>query len=340
MLLPGTVTEITGRDGDFVRVRLDSDLEVWVAAADVQMMPAGYAPSRAAPINSRLRSHAEWVDLIIPMGERVPYYVQTFDDRVELTLHGVRANLDNVIHPTADTLVRLVATVQEASDRARIILRTTQRPFGYLVLWERGNFVLRLRRPPRITSGAPLRGVTVAVDAGHPPAGATGPTGLYEGVATLEIARRLKSILESRGARVIMTRTTDAPVDLALRPVIARRGNAHVLVSIHLNALPDGINPFQAHGTSTYYFQEQSAPLAREVQSQMLRRLRLRDLGVMYNTFAVTRPTWMPTVLCEGAFIMIPEQEAAIRTAAFQSAYAMAVADGLQRYFASLAVRR
>jgi N-acetylmuramoyl-L-alanine amidase len=48
----------------------------------------------------------------------------------------------------------------------------------------------------------------------------------------------------------------------------------------------------------------------------------------------------MPTVLCEGAFIMIPEQEAAIKTAAFQSAYAMAVADGLQRYFASLAARR
>jgi N-acetylmuramoyl-L-alanine amidase len=37
---------------------------------------------------------------------------------------------------------------------------------------------------------------------------------------------------------------------------------------------------------------------------------------------------------------MIPEQEAAIRTAAFQQSYALAVADGLQRYFASLAAPR
>jgi N-acetylmuramoyl-L-alanine amidase len=59
----------------------------------------------------------------------------------------------------------------------------------------------------------------------------------------------------------------------------------------------------------------------------------------MYNTFAVTRPSWMPTVLAEGAFIMIPEQEAAARTPAFQTAYATALADGLQSYFASLARR-
>jgi N-acetylmuramoyl-L-alanine amidase len=137
-----------------------------------------------------------------------------------------------------------------------------------------------------------------------------------------------------------MTRTTDDPVDLAARPVIARRGNAHALVSIHLNASPDGVNPLEVHGTSTYYFQPLSSALAREVQTQMVRRLRLRDLGVMYNTFAVTRPTWMPSVLCEGAFIIIPEQEEAIRTPQFQTAYATAVADGLQRFFSSMAAGR
>ncbi len=340
ILMPGTIVEVTGRDGDFVRVRFDESLEAWILAADVPLMPPGFAPPPAMPLNSRIVAAPGWVDLVIPIGQRVPYYVETFDNRIELTLYGVRENLDNVSHPTGDTLVRMLTTVQETGDRARITLHTSRRPFGYLMLWQGNNLVLRVRRTPRITVAAPLTGLTIAVDAGHPPAGATGPTGLYEGVATLQIAKRLKTLLEARGAKVLMTRTTDEPLDLAMRPVIARRANVHAMVSIHLNALPDGVNPFNAHGTSTYYFQQISAPLAREVQSQLLRRLKLRDLGVTYNTFAVTRPTWMPSVLCEGAFIMIPEQEAQLKTPEFQLAYATAVADGLQRYFASVAAGR
>jgi N-acetylmuramoyl-L-alanine amidase len=45
----------------------------------------------------------------------------------------------------------------------------------------------------------------------------------------------------------------------------------------------------------------------------------------------------MPSVLAEGAFIMIPEQEAAMRTPAYQEAYARGVVEGLERYFLGLA---
>jgi len=41
-------------------------------------------------------------------------------------------------------------------------------------------------------------------------------------------------------------------------------------------------------------------------------------------------------VLCEGAFIMMPDQEAALRTPEFQTAYATGIADGLENYFRSL----
>ena len=138
-------------------------------------------------------------------------------------------------------------------------------------------------------------------------------------------------------ARVLMTRTTDAAVPLADRPVMAARANVHALVSIHLNALPDGINPFTAHGTGTYYFHPQSVPLARAVQRGMVRRMGLRDLGIYYDNLALARPTWMPSVLCEGAFIMIPEQEAAMRTPEYQEAYARGVVEGLEQYFLGLA---
>jgi N-acetylmuramoyl-L-alanine amidase len=44
----------------------------------------------------------------------------------------------------------------------------------------------------------------------------------------------------------------------------------------------------------------------------------------------------MPSILCEGAFLMIPELEAALRTAEFQDAYALGVAEGLEEYFRTL----
>jgi N-acetylmuramoyl-L-alanine amidase len=62
----------------------------------------------------------------------------------------------------------------------------------------------------------------------------------------------------------------------------------------------------------------------------------LRDLGIFYDNLSDLRHPWMPSVLCEGAFIMIPEQEAAVRTVEFQERYALGVADGLVAYFRAL----
>ena len=177
----------------------------------------------------------------------------------------------------------------------------------------------------------------IAVDPGHPPVGATGPTGLVEAQATLWVGQRVQRLLSERGAIPVMTRTTMAPVELIARPIIARRANARALVSIHLNALPDGINPFGAHGTGTYFFRAQSEALARAVQRNMVARMGLRDLGVYYDNLALTRPTWMPSILCEGAFLMLPEQEAALRTPEFQERYARGIVDGLEEYFRGLA---
>jgi N-acetylmuramoyl-L-alanine amidase len=225
---------------------------------------------------------------------------------------------------------------QVFTDRAEYRVELHEAPFGYLVMWERNAFVLRIRKAPDINRSRPLQGLVIAVDAGHPPGGSTGPTGLYEAVATLGISERVKTYLEQRGASVVMTRSAPGAVALADRPVIARRVNAHAFVSIHLNAFPDGVNPFERNGTGSYYFNAWSGPLARAVQAGMVRRMGLRDLGVYYDNLAVLRPTWMPSVLCEGAFLMIPEQEAALRTPEFQDAYARGVAEGLEEYFRAL----
>lgn len=164
-----------------------------------------------------------------------------------------------------------------------------------------------------------------------------GPTRLWEPVATLAIGEALKALLEARGARVLMLRSSMDAVALGARTIQARRENADAFVSIHLNAFADGANPFAAaRGTGTFFFHPQSEPLARFVQQGMVRHLGLRDEGIFFNNLAVVRATWFPSVLCEGAWTVMPEQEAALRTPEFQRAYAQGVVEGLEAYFRSL----
>jgi N-acetylmuramoyl-L-alanine amidase len=337
--MPGTVVPLVGREGGFARVRLDRDLDVFVDTLDAREVPATSAPGRRVTANMRVRPSADGVDLVVPLGTRAPFFVEEQERAIVLTLYGVRGNTDLVNYAGADSMVRTVEWAQESADRARVTIGLRSAPYGYLALWENNALVLKLRGHPRVDPARPLAGLTIAVDPGHPPIGATGPTGLWEPQATLPIGQRLKTILEGRGARVVMTRTTADPVALGDRPVIARRANVNAFVSIHLNAYPDGVNPFIAPGTGTYFFRAHSEPLARAVQRGMVAQMGLHDLGINYDNLAVVRSTWYPAVLCEGAFLMLPDQEAALRTPEFQDRYARGVADGLESYFRNLNAR-
>ncbi len=333
---PGTVVPLLARTGGMARVRLDRALDVYVDSADAIDLPADTPAPRRVASNMRVRGAPQGVDVIMPIGPRVPYFVEEMERAIVVTLYGVRVNTDIVNFAPQDSMVRSVEWAQESSERAKVTVNLRAAPFGYLVYWENNALVLRLRGRPAIDSRRPLSGLTIAVDAGHPPGGSTGPTGFYEAQATLAISVRLKRMLEERGASVLMTRTTDSAIALGDRPIMARRANVHAFVSIHLNAYPDGVNPFVAPGTGTYFFRTHSEPLARAVQRGMVPQMGLLDLGVNYDNLAVVRGTWYPAVLCEGAFIMLPDQEAALRTPEYQERYARGVADGVEQYFRTL----
>jgi len=82
---------------------------------------------------------------------------------------------------------------------------------------------------------------------------------------------------------------------------------------------------------------ESTRPLASAVQSSLVPQLGLRSRGVLFQNLALCRPTWFPAVLAEGLFVIMPAEEAAIRTPEYQDAYARGIVDGLEHYFASLA---
>ena len=95
---------------------------------------------------------------------------------------------------------------------------------------------------------------------------------------------------------------------------------------------PTGSTRSSNNGTSVYYNQPRSVPLARAIQAALVRRLGLRDLGFGRGDLALVRATWMPSVLTEGLFMMLPDQEAALRSPEGQRLYAQAVVDGLRRF--------
>ena len=334
---PGTIVPLVGYVNGSARIRLDNDLDVYVDSADAQ--PAMLPVPRRTLSNMRVRASATGADVIMPIGVRAPYFVEEGDNALRITLYGVRGNTDLVNYASADSLVRTVEWEQGSTERVRVTVNLRHEPYGYLVVFDNNALVVKVRGRPAIDNNRPLAGLTIAVDPGHPPIGATGPTGLWEPQATLPIGFALKRLLEERGANVVMTRTTDSAVALGDRPIVARKANAHAFVSIHLNAYPDGVNPFLHPGTGTYFFRTHSAPLARDIQHGLVANIGLEDLGVNYDNLAVVRSTWYPAVLCEGAFIILPDQEAALRMPEFQERYARGILEGLEAYFRSLGNR-
>jgi N-acetylmuramoyl-L-alanine amidase len=325
----GTRANASGRLNGDLRIRLSGTSAAWVPAADAYLLPAGTPPVVASVGSVTLSPAGDRATLRIPLSERVPYQVTESDSVLTVRLFGAVGDLDWMRYGGADPLVRQMQWQQASADEVTITVLLSQAVWGYRTRWDRSDLMLEIRRPPRINAQRPLRGLLVVVDPGHPPLGAIGPTGLTEAEANLAVALRLRTMLEQGGARVVMTRSTAVPVDLAARPKLADSLGADLLISIHNNALPDGVNPFTNNGTSVFYNQPRSIPLAREIQRALVRRLGLRDLGFGRGDLALVRPTWMPAVLTEGMFMAIPEQEAALRSAAGQRLYAQAVYDGV-----------
>ena len=89
---------------------------------------------------------------------------------------------------------------------------------------------------------APVRiGPTIIIDPGHggDDTGTKAPRGVEEKQLTLDIARRLRALLESRlGARAVLTRDTDVAVALDARAAVANVNGGELFLSIHANAAP------------------------------------------------------------------------------------------------------
>ena len=333
----GTRARVSGRMNDDLRLRLAPESEAWVSAAEARAVP-GVSAVPAVVGSVRLTPMRDRVRIRVPLSHRVPFQVTETDRTLVLRLYGALGDVNWIQYGAADSLVERVAWAQGDREEVTLTIELSRRLWGYHASWERGDLVLDVRRAPALDPGGSLQGRVIAVDPGHPPAGSTGPTGLREAEANLGIGLEVQRLLEQAGARVVMTRTADVPLELWPRVDLAERAGADLLVSIHNNALPDGVDPFTNNGSSVYYNQPRSIPLARAVQSALVHRLGVRDLGIGRGDLAMVRTTWMPSVLTEGLFVIVPEQEAALRSPRGQRLYAEAVVEGVRRFLRERAV--
>ncbi len=327
----GTRARVSARLNDDLRLRLAPESEAWIAAAEARSIP-GLTAAPAVVGSVRLTPMQDRVRVRVPLSHRVPFKVTESDRSLTLRLYGALGDVDWIQYGAHDTLIRRVVWSQDDGNEVKLTLGLARSLWGYHARWERGDLILDVRRPPSLDPGGSLKGRLIAVDPGHPPGGANGPTGLREAEANLAIGLEVKRLLEQEGARVFMTRTEDVPLELWPRVDLAERAGADILVSIHNNALPDGVNPLTNNGTSVYYNQPRSVAFARAVQAALARRLGVRDLGVGRGDLAMVRTTWMPSVLTEGLFMIVPEQEAALRSPRGHRLYAEAVVEGIRRF--------
>ncbi|MFQ5678190.1 MAG: N-acetylmuramoyl-L-alanine amidase [Gemmatimonadota bacterium] len=349
----GTRAAVEGRLGDRLRLRLAPDLAAWVGEEDARLLPEGTDAPRSPVGDVRVEPRSDGLVVRLDLDVPVPVQVEQPDDRtVRLTLYGAWGETERVSYGATDPWLESVQWAPGAGGRYGLTLRLRRPAWGYRVAYDLGGspagereegdrspagsarpeLRVEVRRPPPIDAERPLRGRRIAVDPGHPGGGAHGPTGYYEGDANLAVARRLAGLLEREGAEAILVRDDTLPVGLYERTARAERAEAELFVSIHANALPDGVRPYGREGTSTYYYHPHSRALAASVQAGMRETLGLRDLGILWGDLAVVRASWMPSILTEGAFMMFPVHEAALRTPEFQLRYARGVLEGIRRF--------
>lgn len=200
----------------------------------------------------------------------------------------------------------------------------------------------------RMTLGElpPLRYTTVIIDAGHggEDGGTSSAAGLVEKDVNLDIALRLKNLLESAGVNVVLTRSDDRllydrnidyqgrkkKLDLAARLEIMESAPDAIFVSIHMNSFTDK----SCSGLQVWYSKNDpiSSELAKTIQSGAAKDLGAEGVRVVKeatSAIAILDRATCPAVLVECGFLSNPDEAAKFATAEYRQQNAEAISDAI-----------
>jgi N-acetylmuramoyl-L-alanine amidase len=180
-----------------------------------------------------------------------------------------------------------------------------------------------------LASGQSRSTSTVVIDAGHGGFDRGGVPGqrIAEKDKTLDVALRLRSILQADGYRVIMTRDQDVFVPLGTRVAIANAYRGASFISIHFNCA----SRVGANGIETYYYRSDSASLAASIHRNVLSGAPSENRGIRRRGFYVLRKTAIPSVLVECGFLTNPTEGRLAQTSDYRQKLAEQIARGIRR---------
>ena len=216
--------------------------------------------------------------------------------------------------------------------------------------------VIRPVLTPQVFEAPPKLG-RIVIDAGHggQDSGAINKRyGLQEKVLAMDVAKRLRALLERAGYDVAFTREEDQYVSLERRALFANRSSADAFVSIHFNAAANrsaaGYETFALtpqHQASSK-FQRPSARDARRykgnasdpwntllgyhVQRELTRRMGGPDCGLKRARFVVLKHLECPGVLVELGFVSNDPSAQKMRSAAHRQSLAQSLYEGIVAY--------
>ncbi len=330
----GIEVELVGKKGRWLKLQLAPNQIGWVPDTSGVILPSNSALPHSFVNLVRTNSFENRTTVSVSTSARHPFRVveNIREKSITIYFYGVDSDVDWIRYDNDDRLIDHIVWFQdEPSVFGLKIYLIEGKIWGYDGYYVGEQFRFDIKPKPTVYSS--ISELRFVLDPGHSPdRGAVGPTGLTEAEANLEIALVLAKMLRIEGAEVVMTRDDASPLPLYDRPKIAMRAKGDIFISIHNNALPDGTNPFVNNGISVFYYHPHSADLANSVHDAMTRNIDLADHGWFYGNFAVNRPTQYPAILVECAFMMIPEQEAMLKTKSFRKRIASAIIEGVKDY--------
>ncbi|MCA0971552.1 N-acetylmuramoyl-L-alanine amidase [Halobacillus litoralis] len=196
---------------------------------------------------------------------------------------------------------------------------------------------MKLRAP----TGGVLQDQIIILDPGHGDhdGGASGHGGLEKEV-NLDVSKRVKKLLEEKGADPIMTRETDTFLELSERAEFVDEHNGDLFVSIHSNAYLSS-----AKGTESFCYIDKSSNveegclLAEKIHEQIVKTVGMYDRGVHEGTrggfgdFHVIRNTHTPSVLVELGFLTNSGDAEKLTSNYYRDLFAKAIVAGIENYY-------
>jgi N-acetylmuramoyl-L-alanine amidase len=322
-----------GKPANWLRL----DYGGWVNAEDIDVLANATSPKSAID-SIRTRSTREATEILFPLQSAVPITVEQGDRLLNLTLYNTVAR-GSTFQVSPDATIDRLNWQQLPQQRVRyqFALKNLQQ-WGYRLRYEGNTLVFSVRHRPKVNPAAPLSGLRLAIDPGHggTDSGAIGGNGYKEKDAALYLSKLLANELAGKGAQVFLTRQDDRDLSLAERIDLIDRIAPHASFSIHYNSIPDGANPMEFQGFSSFWYHPQSQSLAifmARYASQVGVR---QDRGVLLDNLALVRPTIAPATLLEVGFMSHPQEIEWISNPSAQQQMAKVLASGIEQWFASV----